>query len=151
MRQIAYFSTAAEPQTNQLIHNILITSRINNRRDQITGLLVAGGNRYMQIIEGPRDAVDRLYASIRADRRHLGVSTLLNRIIPKPSFDGWSMAFRSEPRLGEFDRFPDLVHHLTNHVEDGQIRNQIRSFARLFIADERYQAPAAWPEVRRSA
>lgn len=54
MIQIAYFSTAAVPQTPELIHNILAVSRANNARDDISGLLVAGGGRYMQVIEGSR-------------------------------------------------------------------------------------------------
>ena len=54
MHQIAFFSTAAEPQEAALIQAILATSRANNLRDDISGLLVAGGNRYLQVIEGPR-------------------------------------------------------------------------------------------------
>ena len=59
MHQIAYFSTAAEPQEAALIQAILATSRANNLRDDISGLLVAGGNRYLQVIEGPRRAMHR--------------------------------------------------------------------------------------------
>jgi hypothetical protein len=56
--QIAYFSTAARVQDAKTVHDILIQSRVNNRRDGITGLLIAGGNRYMQIIEGPAFAAE---------------------------------------------------------------------------------------------
>src|ERR1700712_4845021 len=107
MRQIAYFSTAAKPQTSKSIHEILFASRINNRRDEITGLLVAGGNRYMQVIEGPSAAVEALYATIRMDPRHLAVATVLNQMTYKRAFDGWSMACRKEPALGDFDTFPE--------------------------------------------
>jgi hypothetical protein len=145
VRQIAYFSTAAEPQTNELIHNILITARINNRRDEITGLLVAGGNRYMQIIEGPRGAVSRLYENIQRDRRHLAVTTLVNRTTYKRAFEGWSMAFRREPALGRFDRFPDVVRYLTEQVEDSLLKNQIRNFSSIFIAPPAADDRTPWP------
>ena len=100
MRQIAYFSTAAEPQTAELVHGILIGARVFNRRHGISGLLVAGGNRYLQVIEGEDEVLQRLYSSIRRDRRHLAVTTLLNRPIMERSFADWSMAFRREPALG---------------------------------------------------
>ena len=144
MRQIVYFSTSAIAQTHDVVEDILVTSRANNRRDQITGLLVAGGNRYMQIIEGPRANVDRLYRAIRADDRHLAVSTLLSRVIYARSFDGWSMAFRRQPEFAEFDRFPDMVRLLTEQLPDSRLRSQIRNFAGLFIAAPAPHEPLPW-------
>ena len=134
MRQIAYFSTAAEPQTSTLIHDILLTSRTNNRRDNISGLLVAGGNRYMQVIEGPGTALTPLYAAIRADRRHLAVATLLDRSVVERSFGDWSMAYRRERAIGEFDTFPQTLRFLVQNVDDKALRRQIELFARTFIA-----------------
>jgi hypothetical protein len=134
MRQIAYFSTAAVPQTPECVHAILVSSRINNRRSGITGLLVAGGNRYMQVIEGERPAVERLYATIRRDQRHLAVTTLLDRPVLIRSFADWSMAYRREPELGRFDSFSQTLRYLTQQVGDSTLRRQIELFARTFIA-----------------
>ena len=144
MLQIAYFSTAAVRQDADTVHSILITSRINNRRDAITGILVAGGNRYLQIIEGPRTAMERLYAAIRADHRHLSVTTLIERPIAKRCFDGWSMAYRREPALNQFDRFPEVVRFLTEQVPDNVLRGHIRRFAQSFIATPRDNIPQLW-------
>lgn len=138
MRQIAYFSTAAEPQTAHCLHEILSQARAKNRSAGITGLLVAGGNRYMQVIEGPSESLRDVYASIRRDFRHLAVTTLLDRPILQRSFADWSMAFRREPELGRFDSFPQTLRYLTRQVEDRGLRGQIELFARTFIA-----APAA--------
>ncbi len=144
MFQIAYFSTASTTQDAKTVHDILVASRVNNRRDDITGLLVAGGNRYMQVIEGPRAAAARLYATIRADERHLAVTTLLQRSVMRRSFEGWSMAFRREPELGQFDSFPDIVRFLTFNVPDAALRNQIRSFASALIMTPRHEGPELW-------
>ena len=86
------------PQLAPLIHDILITSRVNNLRDDICGLLVAGGNRYLQVIEGPRRQMEALYANIRADDRHLAVTTLVQRPTTARCFAGWAMAFAASPR-----------------------------------------------------
>ncbi|WP_310468324.1 BLUF domain-containing protein [Sphingomonas sp.] len=133
MFQIAYFSTAATQQEATVIQRILLTSRKNNLRDDISGLLVAGGNRYLQVIEGPRREMEVLYA-IRADDRHIAVTTLVERTTLKRCFEGWTMAYRREPALGEFDSFPAVLRHLTEQVEDERLRGQIRQFAAIFIA-----------------
>ncbi|MEO7564300.1 MAG: BLUF domain-containing protein [Sphingomicrobium sp.] len=134
MLQIAYFSTASASQDAKTVNSVLISSRCNNRRDEITGLLVAGGNRYLQVIEGPSAAMKRLYATIRCDRRHLALTTLVEQTTHQRCFEGWSMAFRREPALGQFDSFPEIVRYLTEQVEDRRLRGQIRNFARIFIA-----------------
>jgi hypothetical protein len=133
MIQIAYFSTASAPQTPQLITLILNSSRANNARDEISGLLVAGGNRYLQVIEGPGPAMRKLWAAIRADSRHCAVTELVNRRTLHRCFEGWSMAFRREPRLGEFDTFPQTLQFLMQNVDDTYLRGQIELFARSFI------------------
>ncbi len=134
MFQIAYFSTAATPQEATVIQRILLKSRANNLRDDISGLLVASGNRYLQVIEAPRHKMEALYAKIRADDRHIAVTTLVERTTIKRCFEGWTMAYRREPGLGEFDSFPAMLRHLTEQVEDERLRGQIRQFAAIFIA-----------------
>jgi hypothetical protein len=144
MLQLAYFSTASAEQDSRTVHAILLQSRANNRRDEISGLLVAGGNRYMQVIEGPPARIELLYEKIRRDDRHLGVTAFLTRRIASRSFEGWSMAYRREPALGEFDSFPDVLRHLTREVADSDLKQQIRRFAQLMIIDQPAAGPVVW-------
>lgn len=147
MLQIAYFSTASVPQSADVLHNILTVARIRNARDGISGVLVAGGNRYMQVIEGPTLHMTALWAEIRADQRHCAVTQLFKRTVMQPSFDNWSMAFRRDERIGEFDSFPQTLKYLTKHVDDLALRRQIEFFARSFIAPrvaEPAPTPTAW-------
>ncbi len=144
MLLIAYFSTATVPQTVETVGVILETARANNARDDFTGLLVAGGNRYLQIIEGPRAPMKALWAAIRADDRHCGITQLVNRRTTKRRFEAWSMAFRSEPRLGEFATFPQTLKFLVRQVEDLHLRRQIELFGRSFILPASGAAPTPW-------
>ena len=147
MRQIAYFSTAAKPQTPERVQPILATSRLNNRRDCITGLLVAGGNRYLQVIEGPKRAVETLYATIRRDQRHLAVTTLLDRPLFERMFPNWSMAYSREPALGHFSSFAETLRYLTQQVGDPVLRRRIELFARTFIAVPSDRVATPWDKV----
>lgn len=144
MLLIAYFSTATDPQTAETIDGILVASRANNARDDITGLLVAGGNRFLQIIEGPRAPMKTLWAAIRADHRHCGVTQLVRRRTTKRRFDAWSMAFRSELLLSKSATFPQTLKFLVRQVEDPDLRRQIELVGRSFIRPAAGVEPTPW-------
>jgi hypothetical protein len=144
MLQIAYFSTASVPQSAEVLHDILSVARARNARDGISGVLVAGGNRYLQVIEGPRAKMNALWSAIRADQRHCAVTQLLRHRVSRPSFDKWSMAFRGDDKVGQFASFPETLKYLTRYVDDDPLRRQIESFARPFIAPRGDPTPAVW-------
>ena len=96
LRQIVYASTAARDAGTDTIHAILTTSRRNNARDAVTGLLYADGERFMQALEGPGDAVAATFARITADDRHRNIETLVDREIAAREFGNWSMAYAAE-------------------------------------------------------
>ena len=130
MLQIGYFSASVGAQDANAIHKILLGARKANKRDSITGLLVAGGGRYLQVIEGPQAAVEALYSNIRADLRHRAIATFMNRKITERSFGSWSMAFRWQAAFGEPNSFGHVLGAMTAVIADDGLRNQIRYFAR---------------------
>ena len=132
MRQIVYFRTAAGRQDAIVIASILAASRDRNLRDRITGLLIAGGHRYLQVIEGPDAAILALMLRLRRDERHVGLTVLVDRAIGSRMFDDWSMAYAGEPRLNEFATFRDLVHRLRTMVADRSLWAQIDCLADRF-------------------
>ena len=94
VRQLIYFSTAAVHQSNEVIAGILEASRPRNRRDGVTGLLVAGGgNRYLQVIEGRVTTIADTIKRIRDDERHRGGEHPGRRTVGQRSFGDWAMAF----------------------------------------------------------
>lgn len=93
MKRIKYVSRFAHPLTEAAVEAIVRQAVTNNRRDQITGILMASGGLFFQILEGPDAAVDTLYAKILSDPRHTEVLTLrveqgegISRLFP-----GWQM------------------------------------------------------------
>ena len=132
MRQIIYFSTSSSRQDAIVIAGILAASRNRNRLEHVTGLLVAGGHRYLQVIEGPANTIGATIDRIKRDARHLGVTVLLDRLVGGRNFRGWSMAFQEEPRLDEFATFQQLVDQLHGQIPDEKLRQQIDCFARDF-------------------
>ena len=74
---------------------ILVTSRRNNARDQITGMLYSDGQRFLQALEGPEDAVENAFKRIQRDTRHRAVVVLSRRTVQRREFGEWQMAHRT--------------------------------------------------------
>ena len=78
-----------------MLAGILLDARRCNARDGITGALIVRGDLYLQMLEGPRRAVQGCYARIRGDDRHIEPRKLVDREIKTRLFPGWAM--RDDP------------------------------------------------------
>lgn len=141
MLQIGYFSTARGSLDAKAVHEILLGARKANRRDAITGLLVAGGGRYLQVIEGPQASVKALYARILEDDRHLAIAAFLDRKISRRAFGSWSMAYRRQTAVGVPNSFVHVLGALTAEIGDTELKHQIRYFARAAMSEHNLQTP----------
>ncbi len=127
MIQIVYISTA-RGDVGVERGNILLTSRRNNQRDGITGLLYDDGVRFLQVLEGEMDAVDTAFARIKADPRHRAVVALSRRPIESREFGDWAMASLT-PGV-EAGKVIDRVGRLVAGASDN-VRATFESFARV--------------------
>lgn len=90
MTQLIYFSQPFGFD-DAMLGGILLQARRNNARDGLTGALIARGDIYLQLLEGPADAVATTFARIRADNRHLAVSPLSQIAAKTRLFPSWTM------------------------------------------------------------
>jgi hypothetical protein len=93
MYQLIYMSTATHLLTDDELQALLEQARLNNAKYDITGLLLYHEGRFMQLIEGPEDAVRKLYSYIEQDARHADTAKLADKAVDARSFPDWSMAF----------------------------------------------------------
>ncbi|MGI8725748.1 MAG: BLUF domain-containing protein, partial [Methyloceanibacter sp.] len=63
----------------------------NNEAAHVTGALLATDNRFAQVLEGDRAAVEETYRRICADTRHTDIVMVLMEPIAR-QFPQWSMA-----------------------------------------------------------
>ncbi len=61
------------------LRSILSASRRNNQAAGVTGFLIFDRDSFLQVLEGPRDALDATMARIAQDDRHRDVSVLAVR------------------------------------------------------------------------
>lgn len=82
-----------------VLAGILSAARRNNPRLGITGALICRHDVYLQLIEGPAEAIDALYARIVADDRHTNVELLLTEDADARLFPAWAMLDDEAPSL----------------------------------------------------
>lgn len=89
--RLMYASRATAPGHHDDLASILKKSRVNNPAAGITGLLCCSGTIFLQVLEGGRAAVNRMYHRIAADPRHHDVTLLSYEEIDERDFAGWAM------------------------------------------------------------
>jgi hypothetical protein len=94
MHQIIYMSYAVAPLTNAQLYHLLALARRRNTELAITGILLYGNERFMQVLEGEEDAVRTLYELIKRDSRHQNVIMYVDKPITRRTFMEWAMAFQ---------------------------------------------------------
>ena len=129
MHQLVYISTARHEIAANVLREILATSRTNNARVGVSGLLVAGGNRFLQVLEGPLEAVSETYKRIEQDQRHFAFVVLTSRSVSARAFGDWSMAFKQGSASD--GSLKDIVFGITENLSDPGLRADFRGFAEL--------------------
>ena len=72
---------------------IAATSARNNKNVDVTGMLLYSDGDFMQLLEGPGNTVEALYARIGLDQRHHKLRRILLEPIDTRAFGDWSMGF----------------------------------------------------------
>ncbi|MEK8030463.1 BLUF domain-containing protein [Ideonella sp. DXS29W] len=97
--RLMYASRAAKPLDPEELTQILRHSRVANPKIGITGVLCSSGDLFIQVLEGGRTAVNRLYNRIVTDGRHTDVTLLAYEEISERRFAGWAMGQVNLARL----------------------------------------------------
>ena len=96
MRQLLYVSSSRHDAIGEALSTILLQSRRNNAAGGLTGLLWTDGSRFLQVLEGERDAVQRVFDRILGDKRHRAVVVLHDRDVTERTFGNWAMALMDD-------------------------------------------------------
>lgn len=92
MRSLVYISTATQTFDQPALDALAADAKVFNAANGVTGFMVFNGLNFMQLIEGPGDAVRDCLKRIVADDRHQGVVTISDRIISEREFPNWEMS-----------------------------------------------------------
>jgi hypothetical protein len=112
--RIVYVSTATPLCNDAVLRDILKDSPQHNAAVGITGLLLYKDGQFMQVLEGPEQAVKKMFEHIRQQPEHHGIMVLIEEHTHERQFTDWSMAFenldlppgQSRPGYSEFLNTP---------------------------------------------
>ncbi|MCJ7420427.1 BLUF domain-containing protein [Sphingomicrobium astaxanthinifaciens] len=116
LRQIVYTSLVTCPLTPAAIELLLLKARRANALSDVTGLLIHSNSRFLQILEGPNDAVVALYAKIEEDKRHHSLRLIDDRHTAFRAYPDWQMAFEDNPNPNTNDVVLKSLIRMMNHI-----------------------------------
>lgn len=129
MIRMLYISTARERATPETLADILRISRRNNAAVGVTGLLVVGGRRYLQVLEGPEAAVRTTYERIARDPRHFAIVQLGCETIVERQFGQWAMGAQAGRAPLAPASVSDTVAQLIAPITDPSLLGYFTGFA----------------------
>lgn len=92
VKRITYVSRFAKPFSESELEKLGEDSSERNRMLGVTGVLMTSGGIFFQILEGPEEAVDKIYSAISADPRHTDLVVLeLEHDVQQRNYPDWSM------------------------------------------------------------
>ena len=97
--RLMYASRAVPAVDQEELIAILKKSKANNHKSGVTGALCFSEGVFIQVLEGGRTAVSKLYNRIANDARHTDVVLLNYDEIEERRFSGWSMGQVNMQRL----------------------------------------------------
>ena len=124
--RLLYVSQPVGPVTSTVTTLVLEKSHKNNKKANITGILCQGSGLWMQVLEGERNQINKLYSQIMSDRRHQNLEILLMEEITHRRFGEWSMALvclnKEDPMIQmahpQFDPYSASAHDAMSLFDD---------------------------------
>jgi len=91
--RLIYASRAVGSPDEPGLVDLLVVSRDRNAETDVTGMLVYAERSFMQMIEGPAEAITDTFDRIVKDDRHEAVRLLLHTQVEQRLFPDWTMGF----------------------------------------------------------
>ena len=83
--------TGSDLRVEAAMEKIVTRSESNNARAGVSGALVAVGDAFVQVLEGPQAAVEGVFERICRDLRHTELQVVDVCEAPTRSFENWGM------------------------------------------------------------
>jgi hypothetical protein len=104
LKSLTYTSRAQLDLGDEDLLAIHESARHFNALNGVTGVLIFDGGRFLQIVEGPEDAVGELVERLRRDTRHSAFEVRDERHVSQRSFPDWAMELVRVGQHGEHAR-----------------------------------------------
>jgi hypothetical protein len=132
--QLIYVSSLVN-RDPKIVTGILEASLRNNKKNDITGMMLYVDGDIIQALEGEKNAVMDTFSRIMVDMRHVGIIVLDEVENCQRDFGTWSMGYRqlnkADIRESGFSAefFETRENEITRRIRPGNALDIFRSFA----------------------
>ena len=120
--QLIYKSYATRALTAEEFADIMVEAKVNNKEIDVTGCLLFKDGVFLQVLEGDKKDLVKLYKKIQRDSRHAQAEQLYFESTNERTFQNWSMKMINLSFEGK-NAFPELINVFTavknNETVDG--------------------------------
>ncbi|MEO1657850.1 MAG: BLUF domain-containing protein [Pseudomonadota bacterium] len=109
MRRLIYLSTAYREPNQEMLDTILTDARAYNSSHGVTGMLVAHGKKFLQVLEGDAAKVEMVMKRVCASQKHGGIVTLVDTDATQRLFPEWTMGYERLATNEEVDGFTTIA------------------------------------------
>jgi hypothetical protein len=99
LRGLAYRSLAVSDLTDSDLRDLLHAAQRRNKAEGLSGVLLFDQGAFFQWLEGPSDALARVWDSISRDPRHHQVTVLRDEPIAQRVFEDWDLRIAMGPKV----------------------------------------------------
>jgi hypothetical protein len=133
MYHLVYTSVAGVLVSDADLIQLLEQSRNSNKKTEVTGILLYIQGKFIQVLEGEKTAVNKLYTKIAGDGRHKKVTIVIEGESKERMFKGWSMGFKKlgSQQFESLSGFSDIDEFFTSK-SDNDHTNLVLVFLKLF-------------------
>ena len=123
LKRINYISSFVQEMSDDELVELASQAAKKNAENDITGVLMAKGGVFFQIIEGPEENIDRLFTNILKDPRHKKIITLgiqigdLKRLFPDWHMKEINLDTTTSERLQPVRAIIDAIHAQSAIIE----------------------------------
>ncbi|MFI8378911.1 BLUF domain-containing protein [Leeuwenhoekiella sp. NPDC079379] len=121
---LVYVSDSSKPSNNEIVNDILNNVANWNSNLHISGFLVYKGGNYLQLLEGKKEDVLRLFNKILKDGRHKNVTQILEDESPNRLFNDYESGFLVPKNKIVLELLKNHLHNL-KHLESPKIDSTI--------------------------
>ena len=131
LKTICYISDSNINNSTNELKELLRIAKINNSKNQITGVLIHKSNNFLQVLEGDQKHVDALYRRISLDDRHQNIFKILETNIEERYFEDYKFGFTVINTRNALRNLEDYLNWLRD--AENTIANEIVAMVKNFI------------------
>jgi len=144
-KRITYLSTAIAMFTHESLMELAEHAARMNAEKMIGGVLYYKGGQFLQVIEGPTEAIDQLWSNLLKDQRHAWVEALLVEEHVNRAFDGWGMGLcdmddDAAPPRAEFTAIAKFLKNCSDLDELAVVKGLLNHFENSSYTAEAHEA-----------